>query len=189
MRSPRYQRRKRSSYRQDTAQRAPALAKSAQCLAKQTTVNGSVRPEPRQNHRPNPHNRKPPTKPNPAISRLSASPTPGNATRYPNVAHGVRETCNKPALRYSQRQTASLCRCADSRPQAAVQSVILKACLWHEPPPGLSIHNRRHATHSDDDTTTIKHTRTPPDRQTAASRPHGHASIALTNPETTPVTP
>ncbi|MFQ3254424.1 MAG: hypothetical protein ACI9U6_002728, partial [Loktanella salsilacus] len=32
------------------------------------------------------------TKTNPAISRLSASPTPGNDPRHPNVARGVRET-------------------------------------------------------------------------------------------------
>jgi len=37
--------------------------------------------------------------PNPAISRLSASPTPGNATRYSNVAQCVRETCTRPDFR------------------------------------------------------------------------------------------
>lgn len=36
--------------------------------------------------------------PNPAISRLSASPTPGNATRYSNVAQCVRETCTIAAI-------------------------------------------------------------------------------------------
>ncbi|MFQ3252784.1 MAG: hypothetical protein ACI9U6_001071, partial [Loktanella salsilacus] len=40
----------------------------------------------------NPHSNKTTTKTNPAISRLSASPTPGNDPRHPNVARGVRET-------------------------------------------------------------------------------------------------
>ncbi|MFQ3254544.1 MAG: hypothetical protein ACI9U6_002849, partial [Loktanella salsilacus] len=38
------------------------------------------------------------TKTNPAISRLSASPTPGNDPRHPNVARGVRETYIEPDL-------------------------------------------------------------------------------------------
>ena len=41
---------------------------------------------------PNLHSNKPPTKPNPAISRLSASPTPSNDTRHTNDTRGVRET-------------------------------------------------------------------------------------------------
>ncbi|MFQ3253519.1 MAG: hypothetical protein ACI9U6_001816, partial [Loktanella salsilacus] len=38
------------------------------------------------------------TKTNPAISRLSASPTPGNDPRHPNVARGVRETYIEPDI-------------------------------------------------------------------------------------------
>ena len=59
-----------------------------------TNHSGSVRPDPRQAHNPNPHNNKRPTKPNPAISRLSASPTLGNAARHPNVVRGVRDNGN-----------------------------------------------------------------------------------------------
>ena len=44
--------------------------------------------------------------PNPAISRLSASPTPGNATRYSNVAQCVRETCTE-AVREVVKQWAT----------------------------------------------------------------------------------
>ena len=50
------------------------------------------RPKPKQPHPSNPHRYRCSTKPNPAISRLSASPTPGNAPRHPNPARGVRET-------------------------------------------------------------------------------------------------
>ncbi|MFT4708135.1 MAG: hypothetical protein ACI9PU_001984, partial [Ascidiaceihabitans sp.] len=40
----------------------------------------------------NPHSNNRSTQTNPAISRLSASPTPGNVPRHPNLARGVRET-------------------------------------------------------------------------------------------------
>jgi hypothetical protein len=42
---------------------------------------------------PNPHSISRSAQTHPAISRLSASPTPSNDPRYPNVARGVRETC------------------------------------------------------------------------------------------------
>ncbi len=41
-----------------------------------------------------------------AISRLSASPTPGNAPRHPNAARGVRETYTKAVI--LQADTSSI---------------------------------------------------------------------------------
>ena len=57
------------------------------------------RADPKQPHPSNPHRHRCSTKPNPAISRLSASPTPGNAPRHPNAARGVRETYTQAAVR------------------------------------------------------------------------------------------
>ncbi|MFQ3254206.1 MAG: hypothetical protein ACI9U6_002507, partial [Loktanella salsilacus] len=50
------------------------------------------------------HSNKTTTKTNPAISRLSASPTPGNDPRHPNVARGVRETYIEADLRCTSTQ-------------------------------------------------------------------------------------
>ena len=69
----------------------PHVGKADPALSLTGTCNGSVRSYPRQAHSPNPHNNKRPTKPNPAISRLSASPTPGNVPRHSNGAHVASE--------------------------------------------------------------------------------------------------
>jgi hypothetical protein len=69
----------------------PHVGKADPALSLTGTCNGSVRSYPRQAHSPNPHSNKRPTKPNPAISRLSASPTPGNVPRHSNGAHVASE--------------------------------------------------------------------------------------------------
>jgi hypothetical protein len=69
----------------------PHVGKADPALSLTGTCNGSVRSYPRQAHSPNLHSNKRPTKPNPAISRLSASPTPGNVPRHSNGAHVASE--------------------------------------------------------------------------------------------------
>lgn len=61
------------------------LARPTPRLAQRPPLNRSVSSDPTQAHSPNPHSNKQPTKPNPAISRLSASPTAGNDPPHPNV--------------------------------------------------------------------------------------------------------
>jgi len=68
-------------------------------FAQASPFKRSVRSNPTQAERLNPHNNKRPNQPNPAISRLSASPTPSNATRHSNAAQGVRETYICAAIR------------------------------------------------------------------------------------------
>jgi len=48
---------------------------------------------------PNPHSQKRSSRTNPAISRPSASPTPRNDPRHPNVPRGVRKTCTTHGFR------------------------------------------------------------------------------------------
>jgi hypothetical protein len=99
----------------------PHVGKADPALSLTGTCNGSVRSYPRQAHSPNPHSNKRPTKPNPAISRLSASPTPGNIPRHPNLARGVRETYTNADLRCTSTLTAPSPRQTDhpSSPKAA----------------------------------------------------------------------
>ena len=71
-------------------------AKPMPRLVLRAPFDGPFRSDPRQAQRSNSHSNKRSTKPNTAISRLRASPTPGNASRHSNAAHGVRETCTNP---------------------------------------------------------------------------------------------
>ena len=52
---------------------------------------------------PNPHSQKRSSRTNPAISRPSASPTPRNDPRHPNVPRGVRKTCTTHGFHWSRR--------------------------------------------------------------------------------------
>ena len=63
--------------RQNAGQANPAMSAKRGAQRPPGSVSGQAQPT-------NPHSN-PSTKLNPAISRMSASPTPGNATRYPNV--------------------------------------------------------------------------------------------------------
>ena len=60
-------------------------------LPENALCNQPVQSNPEHPNPTNPHNNKRPTKPNPAISRLSASPTPGNVPRHSNGVHVASE--------------------------------------------------------------------------------------------------
>ena len=67
-------------------------AKPALRLTQCAPPNWPVSSEPKHTHCANPHSNNRSTQTNPAISRLSASPTTGNVPRHPNLARRVRET-------------------------------------------------------------------------------------------------
>ena len=78
---------------------------------------------------------------NTAISRLSASPTPGNAAHHSNVAHGVRESCTKSVnvavrLNKCERRKTDIHRKDDTshRFSAAVLPVLIFANLGTRSP-------------------------------------------------------
>ena len=60
--------------------------------------NQPVQSDPEHPNPTNPHSNNRSTQTNPAISRLSTSPTPSNDPRYTNVARGVRETYTIPDI-------------------------------------------------------------------------------------------
>ena len=91
-------------------------AKPALRLTQCAPPNWPVSSGRKHTHCANPHSNNRSTQTNPAISRLSASPTPGNVPRHPNLARGVRETYTFAAFHHHLK----MLRCGQSeRPFAA----------------------------------------------------------------------
>lgn len=98
MRKSKYCRGKSRCHRWDATQIGQKTTNRMLRLSEQTPRTQLAPSDPKHLHSPNPHSHSRSTKPNPAISRLSASQTPGNAPHHSNAPRGVRETCTNLCL-------------------------------------------------------------------------------------------
>ena len=116
----------------EQCQRPPTSPDQPRSKRGEQACRHRLRPKRSQTRPANPHRPNRSAKTNPAISRLRASPTPGNAPRHSNVARGVRETCTKSDPMWAGRAKSNLPLKTGERRLAHPTHLTLRRPTWDD---------------------------------------------------------